>query len=120
MTAVLELNLSACNVRAAEAEGKRRFIFQLNTAEGESLYFNADTKASLERWIEVISVVATSREESSVTCSEEEIDKIDEVKHCFSLRWLSTILYVLSTCYFTRSLSNATVFTTLKHLLDKY
>ncbi|XP_028393685.1 uncharacterized protein LOC114518010 isoform X2 [Dendronephthya gigantea] len=71
---VLELNLSACNVRAAEAEGKRRFIFQLNTAESESLYFNTDSQDSLERWIEVISVAATSRRDLSVAISEDELD----------------------------------------------
>ena len=71
---MLELNLSASNVRAAEAEGKRRFIFQLNTAESESLYFNTDTQESMERWIEVISVAATSRLEHSVTMSEDELD----------------------------------------------
>ena len=74
LTPVLELNLSASNVRAAEAEGKRRFIFQLNTAESESLYFNTDTLDSLDRWIEVISVAATSRLENSVTMSEDELD----------------------------------------------
>lgn len=71
---MLELNLSASNVRAAEAEGKRRFIFQLNTAESESLYFNTDTQESLERWIEVISVAATSRLEHSTTMSEDELE----------------------------------------------
>ena len=76
---MLELNLSACNVRAAEAEGKRRFIFQLNTAESESLYFNADSEESLDRWIEVISVAATSRLENSVTMSEDELDVV--VRH---------------------------------------
>ena len=61
-------------MRVAEAEGKRRCIFQLNTAESESLYFNTDSEESLERWIEVISVAATSRLESSVTMSEDELD----------------------------------------------
>ena len=70
----MELNLSASNVRAAEAEGKRRFIFQLNTAESESLYFNTDTQESLERWIEVISVAATSRLEHSTAMSEDELE----------------------------------------------
>lgn len=71
---MLELNLSACNVRAAEAEGKRRFIFQLNTAESEALYFNTDSQDSLERWIEVISVAATSGLDYSVAMSEDELD----------------------------------------------
>lgn len=77
---MLELNLSGCNVRSAEAEGRRKFIFQLNTAESESLYFNTDTKESLERWVEVISVAATSRLENSVTLSEEELEKVEEVR----------------------------------------
>lgn len=74
LSPVLEVNLSACNVRVAETEGKRRFIFQLNTEENESLYFNVDTQDNLHRWIEVISIAATLRSELSATISEDELD----------------------------------------------
>ena len=85
---MFDVNLSACNVRAAEAEGKRKYIFQLNISEEESLHFNADTKESLQRWLEVISVATTSRRENSLALSEDELDKAMEVSRqttCTSL-----------------------------------